>query len=276
MMGAPRASRAGRLLTFPTEGRLLLSTDLHGSLLDYSRLEQRFLSLTAAAPPDAPVFWLQLGDLVHGPDRAARLRMPDRFPDPDDSPEVLRRYAALQARHPDRVFFALGNHDHAHLGGPICRKFHPDEAAFLEGHLDASGLADLRAVLSSCVLAARACGLLLCHAHPSDAARAWEELDVPLRPDEPRQRRILEGLLWMRGHAAEVRARLLAQVGCAGLIHGHESTPEGWFSEGHDHLCPVIFGAHRFEKRYLLLDLSRRYPDLSALPEGTMLRLHGP
>lgn len=274
-MDTLRASRSGRLLTFPAAGRLLVSTDLHGSLADYARLEAIFLALTAAATPEAPAFWLQLGDLVHGPDRAARLRLPDRFPDPDDSPEVLRRYAALQARHPDRVFFALGNHDHAHLGGPICRKFHPDEAAFLEANLDTAGRADLRTVFSGAVLAARACGLLLCHAHPDDTARAWEELDAPLSHGDPRQRRVLEGLLWMRGHPQAVRARLLAQIGCAGLIHGHESAPEGWFSDGADHLCPVIFGAHRPEKRYLLLDLHRRYPDLSALPEGVMLRLHG-
>ncbi len=266
-----------RCLHLPPLGYLLVSTDLHGSLGDYLRLESLFLRLSRGCPPEAPLRWLQLGDLVHGPDDVSRKRMPARFGDPDDSPELIRRYAALRRRWPDRVHFVLGNHDHAHIGGLPCRKFHHDEAAFLEDRLSGEGRADLRWLLDNALLAARTSGgLLLCHAHPDDTAWSWEELDVPLPPRTQRQRRILEGLLWHRGHPAEVRARLLAQVGCTMLIHGHESDTGGIFSEGPDHLCPVIFGAFQHEKRYLLLRLDQPYDAVSALREGEQIwRLHG-
>lgn len=58
-------------------------------------------------------------------------------------------------------------------------------------------------------------------------------------------------------------------------IHGHDRDPKGYFTEGGNQLCPVIFGAPDSEKRYLWLNLSANYVALDDIRDGIeMLRLY--
>ncbi len=60
------------------------------------------------------------------------------------------------------------------------------------------------------------------------------------------------------------------------MIHGHDRDACGWFTEGGNQLCPVIFGAPRSQKRYVRLDLAARYPDAAALRDGEEIqRVYG-
>ncbi|GAA2354065.1 hypothetical protein GCM10010170_045860 [Dactylosporangium salmoneum] len=75
--------------------------------------------------------------------------MPIRMP-----PQLLAEARQLQAAYPQQVHFLLGNHEHAHLGGPRLAKFHADEAAHLERQYASGGFAPIRRWLAGWPLAA--------------------------------------------------------------------------------------------------------------------------
>jgi hypothetical protein len=56
------------------------------------------------------------------------------------------------------------------------------------------------------------------------------------------------------------------------VIHGHDRDEAGFFYEGTTQLCPVIFGAPRAEKRYVVLDLGARYEAAASLRDGAEIR----
>ncbi|GMU59473.1 MAG: hypothetical protein AMXMBFR34_12360 [Myxococcaceae bacterium] len=73
----------------------------------------------------------------------------------------------------------LGNHEHAHIGGPATYKFHDDEAAALEAKLDEAGRARLKAAVQDFPLVAVGpCGVVLLHAAPSANLAHPDELEA--------------------------------------------------------------------------------------------------
>ena len=59
------------------------------------------------------------------------------------------------------------------------------------------------------------------------------------------------------------------------VIHGHDRDEAGFFVEGGNQLCPVLFGAPRGARRYLRLDLAASYRGPADLREGAeILHLH--
>jgi hypothetical protein len=265
----------------PQRGTLLVSTDLHGNGEDFRALAGRFLR---AAEHDPDVHWAVLGDTVHGPDDASRLECPALYDYPDESGAIVVELLGLRQRFPERVHYVLGNHDHAHIGGPRTRKFYDDEAATLEARLAPHERAALRALFTTAKLALLApCGALLCHGSPDDTLRAAEDLaSIPLEPArcDAYQRMVLASFLQSYGQRREVTARLLARLSSPEhpltfVVHGHDRDESGWFTEGGNQACPVIFGASRSHKRFLRLDLAARYPSVDALREGAeILRVH--
>ena len=112
-----------RFLQLPNHGRLLVGTDMQGNLRDFRQLATRF----RAAGPDAHL--LLTGDLVHGPDDETAQKWPDHLGTPyiDESPALMDAFLEEQRLAPGRVHCLMGNHDHAHFGGPVTSKFHDDE-----------------------------------------------------------------------------------------------------------------------------------------------------
>jgi hypothetical protein len=53
---------------------------------------------------------------------------------------------------------------------------------------------------------------------------------------------------------------------------GHDRDENGYFTEGGNQVCPVIFGAPRHNKRFLVLDLEARYAGVESLREGIEIR----
>lgn len=261
----------------PARGRLLVSTDLHGNLADFRALEAVF-----AREPDT--HWAILGDVVHGPNAEARKDHPELYDYDDDSSAIIHRLLELRAAHPEHVHFVLGNHDHAHVGGPKTGKFHRDEAATLEATLDASAIAELRTLFDSALLAVAAPnGVLLAHGSPDDALVALDALDgTPFEMSEmtPVQARVVHTLLGSYGQPAATTAKMLAQVSASSgldlrvVVHGHDKSEDGFFYEGGNQVCPVLFGALRETKRYVLLDLAARYERAEDIRDGVeLLRL---
>jgi hypothetical protein len=276
-----------RFRWLPGRGRLLVSTDLHGNGADLRALSAVYKALCAERPepeaetePDTETHWALLGDLVHGPDDAAREDQPELYGYPDESPSLPAQVLELMAEHPDRIHYVLGNHDHGHVGGPHTGKFYDDEVLALEARLGEAERAALRALFSSAYLALAApCGVLLCHGSPDHTLRRPTDLDdIPLEAGRatPYQRRVLDTFLRSYGQRAEVTARLLARFGSEPklslVVHGHDRDESGYFTDGDNQVCPVIFGALRENKRYLVLDLGARYASAGDLREGIEIR----
>lgn len=264
-----------RLLTLPARGTLLVSPDLHGNWEDFARLRQVFTAMLAE-DPDAQ--WVQLGDVVHGPDPSARRRWPDLYDFEDASEQVVQGFLDLQENLPGQVHVILGNHEWAHVGGRPTRKFWPDEVAALEERMGSDGVAALEALIARApLLVATPCGALLGHACASDAFRHPDELaDIALPTARLSHMAILDGLLRPRSQPAEVTARLLDAASQGGppqrfLVHGHEIDPSGWFVEEGCQLGLTIFGTTPPKKHYLRLDLAARYESVHDLVAGREL-----
>lgn len=89
---------------------------------------------------------------------------------------------------------------------------------------------------------------------------------------------MLRALLTAYGQTDDVTGAMLAAVSRRGgwdlrvVIHGHDRDEAGFFVEGETQLCPVIFGAPREAKRYVVLDLAGRYDGVTALRDGAEIR----
>jgi hypothetical protein len=178
----------------------------------------------------------------------------------------------------------LGNHDFGHIGGPVTRKFHADEVAHLESLLGPEGTEMLRRLFEDAFLALAApCGVLLAHGSPDDALLRLDDLDGVLFPpakNDGYHAHLLDSFLTSYGQRAEVTARLLGNLSSNGpslhlVVHGHDRDESGYFTEGGNQVCPVLFGAPRENKRFLVLDLGGRYQRVEDLLEGReVLRLY--
>jgi len=259
----------GRVVELPAIGTLLAVTDLHGNLADFRAVVGEFIAL--AVPGEPPPQLLFCGDLVHGP-----LIEPHAWPEHlgefyvDQTPQLLTEARRLADRYPGQVHFLLGNHEHAHLGGPRLDKFHPDEAAYLERQYPPGEFAPVRQWLSTWALAAiaPAAGLAFTHAAPHAQITDRSDLDelslggyesTPL--DAMASSGALGALLWARTTAADRAHAFLRTLhpGCGVAVFGHDVVREGHLVEHEPLLCiSSSYGCHDGDKVYLRWDLARR------------------
>jgi hypothetical protein len=268
-----------RHVVLPTRGVVLASTDVHGNGEDIARLADVFEAERAREPE---THWVILGDVVHAPDARARADRPDLYDFDDATMPIVDRLTSLSLEHPGRVHFVLGNHDHGHVGGPHTHKFHDDEVVALERSLSEAERLRLHAFLQSALLAVVApCGVLFTHGAPDATLESVASLDdVPfdLARATAEQRAMLRALLTAYGQPDAVCRKMLDQVSHAGgwelgvVVHGHDRDERGFFVEGTHQVCPCLFGAPREAKRYVRLDLGRRYENASALRDGEEIR----
>lgn len=291
-----------KLLRLPASGRLLVVADLHGNLRDFlavAAIFERLCETTAAGE----VFLLFLGDLLHGPylpreqwhSSEKDLPLLRGRPYRDQSPAVLLGLSELMARHPRRVFMLLGNHEHAHIGGPRTSLFARDEAVALEQRLGVEASLWLASLLKGLPLwAISPCGVLFSHAAPSAEVARLEDLEAidyrrytmpgaspskeSLRtrttlPPEP-SARLLGQLLWGSSLPPHKARELLPRIGAHVAVYGHAVVPAGHQTIGDEQLIlSSSFGMEDEKKRVLLIELSASYrsvadlrPDFEILP----------
>lgn len=260
---------------------ILVQTDVHGNLEDFQRVRHIWQNLSDRHPGAR---WVILGDLVHGPDERARQRFPELYDFPDQSFQIVAEVAALIQQYPERVFFVMGNHEHAHVGGPTTSKFHPDEAEYLQSRLDDEQhefLVDF--IEESLLMVTTCCGVTLTHGCPGLELHTPAELDdIPLREDDcnDRQREILRHFLRTYGQPGGGATRFLNSINDKldhpqqVNLHGHDSAREGYFTEGGNQVCPCIFGATRDQKRYTVLDPTRRYTSAGEVVSEALYRVY--
>ena len=259
----------------PTQGILLVSTDVHGNAEDFAKLEDHFRAETDA-------YWTILGDVVHAPDPESRRRSPALYDYEDGSLWIVQRILTLQEEFPERVLFVLGNHDHGHVGGPHPGKFYRDEVAALEARLTSSERALLFRLFNQALLAVAApCGVLLTHAVPDTTLKdlcSLDALSLEVAALSAQEARLLGSVLTAYGQPLEVLTEMLGNVSSSVghtlnlLIHGHDRDPSGYFSENPHQACPCIFGAPKEAKRFVRLELNQVYPSSAALRDGIELR----
>ena len=274
-----------RVVTLPSVGRLLAVTDLHGNIEDFHAIVARFQSLVSVpGPPPQLVF---CGDLVHGPAIAPQA-WPEHLGDfyVDQTPRLLAEAQQLQAAYPEQVHFLLGNHEHAHLGGPQLAKFHPDEAAHLERQYASDGFAPIREWMAGWPVAAvaPAAGIAFTHAAPHAQICGPRDLDdltlagyestplIDMASTGP-----LGALLWARTTSAERAFAFLRALhdGCKVAVFGHDIVREGHLIEHEPLLCISSgFGCYNGDKVYLEWDLARPAGSAAEVARDGLRRLY--
>lgn len=273
-----------KVARLPDRGTLLMATDLQGNYGDYEALKQLYAREDEAG--HEPILLL-CGDLVHGP--GEYFADADHWPSylgtfyRDRSVELVLDYA--QWLEQARTVALLGNHEHAHIGGPIVSKFHGDEAAVLDASLGdhAPRVHDL--FRSFPLLAVAPCGAVFTHGAPRATEPDLESFErieydgyAGTAVHDMYEEGTLGALLWAR-HAEPDHARaLLAAVhegpGRHGFVgFGHDVVREGYEKMGDEQICvSTSFGCHDRDKTYLRLDLSKRYESVHDLRDGEEIR----
>lgn len=291
---APTVNGTGKLLRLPDCGRLLVAADLHGNLRDFLAVAEAF---ERRYRKGEDLYLLFLGDLLHGPylpleqwkkDGKSGSGLSGR-PYRDQSPAILLAWSELLRRYPGRIFTLLGNHEHAHIGGPRTSLFARDEAMALEQRLGVEASLWLGGFLKSLPLwALGKCGLLFSHAAPaaevaSESGHATlgelEELEAidyrryaPPRSASARSEtaaRLLGQLLWTSTMPPAQAQDVLRRVGASVAVYGHAVVPAGHQTIGGEQLIlSTSFGMEDAKKRVLSIDLSASYSSVAALRSG--------
>jgi hypothetical protein len=255
-----------RVIQLPDRGRLIVATDVQGNVGDFDRVCGIFEQ--AAKDRDGAVL-VVTGDLVHGPELAEH-DWPDYLGTfyHGDSKTVLEHGRELMDRYPGRVHFLLGNHEHAHIGGPVVSKFFPDEARRLEDLLGDEGTQRMRAWLKTWpfVALAKRARLVMMHAAPHAKIRSAEDLErLPLDGfetmalDDMAGRSILGALLWARTTTTERANEFLKAIDpdARVAVYGHDVARSGFAVDREPLLCvSTSFGCFDGDKLYLEWDLA--------------------
>ncbi|MBK8252452.1 MAG: metallophosphoesterase [Polyangiaceae bacterium] len=273
-----------RLVTLPERGRLIVSTDLQGNVGDFERVEEVFEH--AAERPEGAVLVIT-GDLVHGPELA-----PDEWPDylgsyyRGDSKRLLEKAKALADRHPGRVHYLLGNHEHAHVGGPVVAKFFPDEARRLEELLGPASTRQMKGWMRTWpfVAVAPKAGIVMLHAAPHAAIESASDLDklpldgfLDLTLADNGARAILAALLWARTTSSERAYSFLKAIlpTAKVAVYGHDVARQGFAIDREPLLCvSTSFGCFDGDKLYLDWDLSEPVTSARDLARDGLHPLH--
>lgn len=274
-----------KVARLPDEGVLIYSTDLHGNLGDYERLKAIYYAEQLAGNQPILAF---CGDLVHGPDND-RYGV-DRWPAHlgtryiDRSVELILDFERFTRR--ERAFSLIGNHEHAHVGGPVVPKFYPDEARVLDLALgeDAPRIHEFFRIFP--LIAFSAGGVVLTHAAPAATEvdiPAFEALSYEGYERTPLMRMAdrdtVGALLWSRYAEDSAALALLSALGLGAegfIAYGHDIVREGYAREG-QHMLNVSTSFALFDPRkvYLRLDLARRYSSAADLADDVeILKLY--
>ncbi len=269
-----------KVARLPDHGVLLAATDLQGNFEDYEALKAIYRREDEAG--NEPILLL-CGDLVHGPGPhyADRSNWPDFLGTyyKDRSRELILDYEKFADE--ARTVALLGNHEHAHIGGPIVSKFHADEAAVLDAALGDDAPRIHAFIEQFPLIAVSNCGATFTHGAPRatekdlDAFdqldyRGYDEVDI----GSMYERGTVGSLLWSR-YAEPERARefLLAtrpgEESNAFVAFGHDVVREGYEKIGSEQICvSTSFGCDDRNKVYLRIDLGRRYNTVHDLKRG--------
>ncbi len=277
-----------KVARLPDRGTLLVATDLQGNWGDYCAMKALYAEEEAAGREPVLLF---CGDMVHGP--SIELNRPGAWPSylgtayRDESAAILRDFMVFSKE--ARAFSLLGNHEHAHVGGPVVAKFYPDEAAVLRATLGADRAAAEAFMSTWPLIAVAGCGLAFVHGSPAatmPSLEDWESVDLTgydgRTPFEMlRQNEAFSTVLWARSaterEAQSFLTTALPTLGGEGVVvFGHDVVRSGYAKVGGRQLClSTSYGLHTEDKMYLRVNLASDYRSVDDLREGVeLLRLY--
>jgi len=273
-----------RVVVLPERGKLIVATDLQGHVEDFDRVAAVFER--AAREPDGAVL-VVTGDLVHGPE-LAETDWPDYLGSyyHGDSALLLERAYALQERYPGRVHYLLGNHEHAHVGGPVVAKFFPDEALRLEELLGDEGTHRMRAWFKTWpfVAVAPRARIVMLHAAPHARLESTDDLErlsldgcSGLTLEEMAARGTLGALLWARTTSSERAWSFLRAIHPEARValYGHDVARTGYAIDREPMLCvSTSFGCFDGDKLYVEWDLAEAAASAEDLAQRGLRALH--
>lgn len=268
----------------PSAGVLIAATDLQGNLRDYRALKEVYEDEEEQG--NEP-FLLLCGDLVHGP--GPGLADPRAWPEHlgthylDRSAELVIDFEEWSQDR--RAIAIMGNHEHAHIGGPRVSKFHFDEAAVLDASLGTHKARIHDFMRSWPLIAVSAAGAVFTHGAPKltePDLEAFEKLRYDgfdeIGLNDMYSSGTVGALLWARGATPDDARALLAATTlddepAAFVGFGHDVVPEGYEKVGAEQICfSTSFGLFDPDKVYLRLDLSNRYESVNDLRDGVEIR----
>ena len=274
-----------KVIRLPDRGVLLVATDLQGNWADYCQMKALYAQEEAAGRNPVLLF---CGDMVHGP--SEDLNAPGAWPPylgtkySDGSAAILRDFMVFSQE--ARAFSLLGNHEHAHIGGPVVSKFHPDEAAVLNEALGDDKEAVAAFISTWPLIAVSRSGLVFVHGSPAatePGVEQWEEVELTgydgLAPiDMLRSNQPFATVLWARSATereatAFLKAALPERDGEGVVVFGHDVVRSGYGKVGSRQLClSTSYGLDDENKTYLRVALAGRYRSVDDLRDGVELR----
>jgi hypothetical protein len=254
-----------RVVVLPERGTLFVATDFQGNVGDFDRMAGIF---EAAVKERGDAVLVVTGDLVHGPELLEH-EWPDYLGSyyRGDSKTLLIHARELERRHPGKVHYLLGNHEHAHVGGPVVSKFFPDEASRLEELLGDEGTRSARAWIKTWpfVAVAPRARLVMLHAAPhtkidsrDDLERLKLEASNEFSFEDMASRSTLGALLWARTTSTERARAFLHAINPEArvAVYGHDVARGGYSIQREPLLCiSTSFGCFDGDKLFLEWDL---------------------
>lgn len=253
---------------------------MQGNLRDYQALKRIYFQEKDAGNEPVLAF---CGDLVHGP--SPDLNEPGQWPEHLGTPYVDQSVDLLDDfeifSRVEKTFSLIGNHEHAHIGGPIVAKFYEDEAAILDAELGDERERAYDFMREFPLIAVGRCGVVLTHGAPyatEPDLESFEKLKYDGYHDVDTGQMSLTdtlgALLWARGASVDQARALLQATSVDGypnafVAYGHDVVQEGWEVVGNEQIClSTSFGLLDEYKVYLRLDLSKRYESARQLRPG--------
>jgi len=235
---------------------------LQGNVQDFLRVAEIFEA--ANLEPNGAVL-VVTGDLVHGPEipeHSWPAYLGTFFK--ADSGELLRQAKRLADRYPDQVYYLVGNHEHAHIGGPIVSKFFPNEALRLEQQMGRKMSREMHDwfITWPLIAVAHEAKLLMMHAAPNAAIRSvadFDRVDFTGKGDEQFTDELLGEILWARTTTTRRARAFLGAIDkeLKVAVYGHDVVREGYAIDREPLLCiSTSFGCYNGDKLYLRWDLS--------------------
>lgn len=246
---AEAAPRDANCLNFADAREIVYVGDIHGHRRNLAKV------IKHADLPAHPGRRLVLQELLHGG--------PTDDNGGDRSFEVLLRAARLKIRHPEQVFFLMGNHDLAQItGNEVTKNGHGLCKAFDAGLDNSFGPAaqEVRTAINDLLrrlpLAARCPnGMFMTHSLPSPGRMGlidWEILARPYRQEDLRRGGTVYEWTWGRGHTAEQLDELADRLQARQFLLGHQPVETGYeivhgravvIASDDDHGAVMVFGA---------------------------------
>lgn len=239
--------RQGNILELPSEGRLIITGDLHGHKKNFERITA-FADL--ASNPDT---YLIFQEILHGGDE-----------DPHGgclSFLLFFEILELKLKFPDQVHLIMGNHDTAIITDSEVIKGGKEMNCALKNSLKLCYKGDFEEVneavkeylLSQPLVVKTASGIWISHSLPADRYISdfdHEVFDRDLFPDDLHRGEPAYYLTWGRKHSQEKLDEFAKAFGVKTFILGHQKQDTGFSKAGenliiitseHNHGCLIAF-----------------------------------